>query len=54
MMEVDGVGSLQQRTRFLCKFTLFAEEDSWIVLLRGRLTDLLLRSSALSATVAWA
>ena len=42
--EEGGVGSLQHRARFLCEFILFAEEDdSSIVLLRGRLSDLLFR-----------
>ena len=36
MMQVDGAGSLQHRARFLCEFTLFAEEeDSSIVLLHN-------------------
>ena len=42
--EEGGVGSLLHRTRFLWEFTLFAEEeDSSIVLLHGRLSDLLFR-----------
>ena len=51
------MGSLQHRARFLCEFTLFAEEeDSSIVPLHGRLSDLVseacggaLASGALSA-----
>ena len=39
-----GVGSLQHRAHFLCEFTLFAEDDdSSIVPLHGRLSDLLFR-----------
>ena len=44
MREEGGVGSFQHRARFLCEFTLSAEDgDSSIVFLHGRLSDLLFR-----------